>query len=164
MAGLATVLMMVAWFPYVTYAVPLTASLAIMVVLIEYGKTAAISTYLASVIPIMLFAEGEAKLIYVLFAGFYPVLKAVLEKINNRFFEFILKFLSFNFSVFLIYLLASFVFGISYDDLGELGKYGAPVFLSLVNIVFFIFDFCLSKMAILYIIRFHKAVEKILKK
>jgi hypothetical protein len=164
MAALATVIMLVAWFPYVTYAVPCTAALTIMIVVIEYGKKAAFITYLVSVIPIMLFAENEAKLIYVFFAGFYPILKALFELPRSRVLEFVLKFLSFNASVGIIYLASTFVFGVSYDDLGELGKYGAVIFLVLVNFVFVAFDFCISKMATYYILRFHENVAKILKK
>ena len=130
MAALATVIMLISWFPYVTYAVPCTACLAIMVVLIEYNKFAAFLTYLVSVIPIMLFCEGESKLLYVFFTGFYPILKAIFEGVKNRVSEYILKFVSFNISVYLIYILSSFVFGVIYDDLGELGKYGVVIFLS----------------------------------
>lgn len=164
MAALATVIMLVAWFPYVTYAVPCTAAIAIMIVVIEYGKKAAFITYFVSVVPIMLFAENEAKLIYVFFAGFYPILKALFELPRSRVLEFVLKFLSFNASVGTIYLASTFVFGVSYDDLGELGKYGAVIFLVLVNLVFIAFDFCISKMATYYILRFHENVAKILKK
>lgn len=164
MAALATVFMLAAWFPFVTYAVPCTAALTIMVVLIEYGQTAAFLTYLVSTVPIMLFAQGEAKLIYVFFAGFYPVLKAILEKLSNRVFEYALKLILFNLFVGIIYIVATFIFGISYDDLGELGRYGVGIFLVLANLVFVAFDFCISKMAEFYIIRFHKTVSKMLKK
>ncbi len=164
MAAMATVLMLAAWFPYITYAVPCTAALAIMVVLIEYGSKAALLSYLASVVPIMLFCEGEAKLLYVFFTGFYPVLKALFEKPKSRILEYILKFISFNLSVGIIYLSATLVFGVSYDDLGDLGKYGAVIFLVLCNVAFIAFDFCISKMAQYYLLRFHKTVEKILKK
>ena len=164
MAALAAVLMMAAWFPYVTYAVPCLASLAIMVVTIEYSKRSAFLTYVVSLLPIMLFAEGEAKLLYLCFTGFYPVLKALLEKIKFRPLEFVLKIVCFNIGVAAIYLLSTFVFGISYDDLGDLGRYGAVIFLALANVTFIAYDFCITKMAEFYLLRFHSTVEKMLRK
>ena len=79
MAALATVLMLVGYFPYLTYAVPCIASLAIMAVVIELNKKSAFLTYLASLLPIFLFCEMESKLLYICLVGFYPILKALFE-------------------------------------------------------------------------------------
>ena len=163
MAALATVLMLVGYFPYLTYAVPCVASLPIMVVLIELNKKSAIYTYIASILPVFLFCEPESKLLYLCFVGFYPVLKAVFEGLKSRALEFVLKFVSFNLGVVVIYLLSKFVFGISFEDLGELGRYGAVIFLVLANLVFLAYDFCLSKMAVYYMYRLHLSVQKLLK-
>lgn len=163
MAALATVLMLIGYFPYLTYTVPCVASLPIMVVLIELNKKSAFYTYIASVLPVFLFCEPESKLLYLCFVGFYPVLKAIFEGFKSRIAEFILKFVSFNIGIAIIYLLSRFVFGISFDDLGELGKYGAIVFLVLANFVFLAYDLCLSKMAVYYMYRLHSSVQKFLK-
>lgn len=163
MAALAVVLMLVGYFPYLTYAVPCIASLPIMVVVIELNKKYAFLTYIASILPVFLFCEPEAKLLYLCFIGFYPALKALLELIKSRVAEYILKFVCFNIGVGVIYLFSTFVFGISYDDLGELGKYGALVFLALSNLVFLAYDICITKMAEFYIYRLHASVQKMLK-
>lgn len=163
MAALATVLMLVGYFPYLTYAVPCIASLPIMVVVIELNKKYAFFTFIASIIPVFLFCEPECKLLYICFVGFYPALKALLEVMKNRVAEYLIKFLCFNAAVGIIYLLSSFVFGISYDDLGELGKYGAVIFLAFANIVFLAYDICVTKMAQFYIYRLHSSVQKMLK-
>lgn len=164
MAALATVIMMAAWFPYITYAVPCVASLAVMVVTIELGKKWAFTTYIVSLFPVMLFCESESKLLYLCFMGFYPVLKAVLEQINIRALEYALKLVCFNLCVLILYLISSYVFDVTYDDLGELGKYGTVIFLVLANVTFVAYDFCITKMSEFYMIRFHKNVEKILRK
>ncbi len=163
MAALATVLMLVGYFPYLTYAVPCIASLPIMAVVIERNVKSALITYIVSVLPVFLFCEPESKLLYICFVGFYPALKAVLERLNHRLPEFLLKFLCFNVGVGVIYLLSTYVFGISFDDLGTLGQYGAAIFLVLANAVFFAYDFCISKMAVFYLYRLHPTVQKMLK-
>lgn len=163
MAALATVLMLVGYFPYLTYAVPCIASLAIMAVIIELDKKSAILTYIASLLPIFLFCETESKILYIAFTGFYPVLKAVLEKIPSRVLEYILKFVCFNVSALIVYFVSTALLGISFDDLGELGKYGGAITLGLANVAFLAYDYCIATMSTFYLIRIHPSVKKILK-
>ena len=163
MAALATVLMLIGYFPYLTYAVPCIASLAIMAVVIELNKKAAFLTYLASLLPIFLFCEIESKLLYICLVGFYPILKALFEKLPSRTLEYLLKIVTLNVAVFLIYIASTFVLGISFDDMGELGKYGSVILIIAANVAFLAYDFCLTTMAQFYIIRIHKSVKKLLK-
>lgn len=156
--------MMGGWFPYFTYAIPCVASLTAMVVTIEYNNKSAFLTYLVSLLPILLFCEIESKILYLCFVGFYPPLKALLEKIPLRWLEFVVKFICFNIGVGLVYLSSTFIFGITFDDMGELGKYSAVILLGLANITFIAYDFCITKMAEFYLLRFHNKVVKILKK
>ena len=162
MAALATVVMLVAYFPYLTYAVPAVASLFIMVVFIELGLKWGIMTYFASILPILLFAELEAKILYIAFFGFYPLLKAVIERVSTRVAEWFIKFVSFNLIIVLTYLFISFVVGIKLDDMGELGKYGSLILLAMGNLVFVAYDICIERIAGLYYIRFHNTVKKII--
>lgn len=162
-AALATVIMLTGYFPYLTYAIPCIASMVIMAVVIELGKKYALTTYLASLLPIFLFCELECKLLYICLLGFYPILKAVFEKMRSRILEYILKILLLNVSVLAIYLLSTLVFGLSFEDMGELGKYGGAILIILANITFLLYDFCIGKMVFAYIIKFHPTVKKMLK-
>ncbi len=163
MAALATVLMLVGYFPYLTYATPCVASLAVMAVVIELDKKSAFLTYVASTLPIFLFCETESKLLYLCFIGFYPVLKALFERLRSRVVEFILKFVCFNVGVAAIYMLSTLIFGISFDDLGDLGVYGGTILLVLANLTFIAYDFCITTMARFYMLRIHPSVKKMLK-
>ena len=156
--------MMGGWFPYFTYTIPCVASLTTMVVTIEYDKKSAFLTYLVSLLPIMLFCEIESKILYLCFAGFYPPLKALVERMHSRLIEFVVKFVCFNICVGLVYVFSTFVFGVTFDDVGELGKYGAVILLVLANITFIAYDFCITKMAEFYILKFHSKISKIFKK
>lgn len=163
MAALATVIMLVGYFPYLTYATPCVASLAIMAVVIEIDKKSAFLTYLASTLPVFLFCEVESKILYLCFIGFYPILKALFERLKSRVLEYVFKFAAFNLGVLLVYYLSVAVFSISFDDLGELGEYGAAIFLGLANFAFIAYDFCLATMAQFYMLRIHPSVKKYLK-
>ena len=162
-AAAATVIMITAYFPYLTYAIPCIASLVIMAVVIELGKKYALATYFVSLLPVFLFCELEAKLLYIFLVGFYPVLKAVFEKPRSRVLEYLLKLVLVNTSILVIYLLSTLVFGLSFDDMGELGKYGGAILVVAANITFLLYDMCIGKMALFYIIRIHPSVKKMLK-
>ncbi len=163
MAALATVLMLVGYFPYLTYAVPCVASLPIMIVVIELDKKSAFFTYLASLLPVFLFCEPESKMVYVCLTGVYPVLKALFESGKNWLLEWMLKLAFFAAGTGLIYLLSTYLFSISFSDLGEFGRYGVFAFLFVALLVFIAYDFCIFKMAEFYLYRFHSLVKRMLK-
>lgn len=162
MAALATVVMLVAYFPYLTYAVPAMASLCIMVCLIELGTKWAFMAYLASVLPVFLITENEAKLLYIVFFGFYPVVKVIIEKIKIRALEWILKFLLFNSIIVVTYFVLSKLTGIQIEEISFVGGYTIALLLIMGNLVFFFYDICIERMATLYMVRLHNTVKKYL--
>lgn len=163
LSALATVIMFVSYFPYLTYAIPALAGLCVMVVVIETGCKWALFSYLTSSFLAFLFAETESKILYIMFFGFYPIIKCIIEKIGKRVVEWILKFSVFNVAIIASYLLFSEIFMISMEDLGPLYNYGGIILLVLGNFVFVLYDIAISRMAMLYINRLHSRVIKLLK-
>ena len=163
LAAFITVICLAAYFPYLTYALPALAGAVIIVPLFEIGKKYALFTYLASLLPIFLLAENEAKLLYICFFGFYPILKSVYESLKSRTVEYLLKFLTFNTAVIAVYLLLSKLFFIDMSDLGAFGKYTAAILLIGANIVFVLYDICLSRLATFYSIKLRRHLTKFFK-
>lgn len=161
MSALAAVIMLMAYFPYFTYAVPALAGLCVMVVLIEYGIKWSVLTYFCSAILNFLVAETESKIIYIAFFGFYPILKCIIEKLRMAVFEWILKLLTFNFCVVVLFLVFSQLGLITFEDRGIF--LFSLVLLLLGNVVFVVYDFAISRLAQFYIYKFHPKVEKFLK-
>ena len=163
LAALATVFMLLSFFPYLTYAVPAISGLFIMIAVIELNKKYSFLVYLTSGFLIFLFAEPESKLLYICFFGFYPILKAIIEILNKPLFEYILKFILFNMMMVIIYSVFAKLFNISLEDFGQFGKYSALIFLGFGNIVFFVYDFAISRFAVTYYNFIHPKVKKIFK-
>lgn len=163
MSALATVFMLLSYFPYFTYAVPAISGLVMLIVLIEIGDKWAWGTYIVTGILAFIFAEPEAKLMFVLFLGYYPILKSYIEKIKNRVVQYLLKFAVFNASVFVIYGLLANVFGIYMTDVELSGKLFLAGLLLLANITFYLYDLVLVRVANLYLYRLHRRVAKMLK-
>ena len=161
-SALSVVIMLTSYFPYLTYAIPAIAGIFIMVPLIECGVSWAIFSYIASAAIVFFVGENEAKLLYILFLGYYPILKSVIERIKKQVVEWILKLLCFDAAALLFYYVASALFSISFDDLGSLGKYGAPIFLLLCNIVFVVYDIGISRVASYYMISLHNKIKRIM--
>ena len=163
MAALASVFMLTSYFPYLTYAIPALAGLFIMVAFIETDIKWAAVTYIASSVLIFFVAEPEAKLLYIMFFGYYPIIKALFERVRNRVFEYLFKFSALNVALFLSYGVVAVIMDISLSDAGNFGKYTAAVLAISANVVFVIYDIAVSKMAQFYLVRIQPAVRKILK-
>lgn len=163
MAALACVLMLLAYFPYFTYAAPAVAVLFIMAAVIECGAKWALCSFAASAVLVFLTAEPESRLLYVFFFGYYAVLKAVVERIRKPVFEWIIKLIVFNAAVLSVYFIFAGLFGISIDDFNEFGKYGAYIFLAVGNAVFVFYDIGLSRLSMAYMAVAHPKIKRLFK-
>lgn len=156
--------MLFSYFPYLTYAVPAVSGLMMMILVIELDEKWSFCAFVASSVIVFLTAENESKLMYICFLGYYPILKAIIEKIGNQAVEWVLKILTFNAAIIIIYLIFSKLFGINTDDFKELGKYGAYIFLGIGNITFIIYDFAISRLAGFYMIKLHPKISQMINK
>ncbi len=162
-AALAASFMLLSYFPYFTYAVPAVAGLFMMVPLVEVGAVWAFASYAVSAALALIFGEMQSALLYVCLFGFYPIVKALIEKINKQAVEWALKLFIFNASAISVFLLSSKLFLISLDDFGALGKYGALIFLLILNAVFVLYDIAISRVSTLYIFKLHDKIKKFVK-
>ncbi len=163
MAALSVVVMFTSYFPYLTYAIPALAGLFMMIPLIECGASWAVGTYVASAMIVFITGEMESKILYVIFLGYYPILKSLIERIKKQVIEWILKLLCFNAAAIAFYYVSTVLFSISFDDFGEWGRYGAVLFLALCNAVFVLYDIGVSRVAAYYVFTFHDKIRKIIK-
>lgn len=162
-AAIAVVIMLTSYFPYLTYAIPAIAGLFMMVPLIECGLTWSFFSYIASAVIIFITGEMESKILYVMLLGYYPILKSIIEKINNHIVEWIVKLVYFNITAVAFYYVSTIIFSVSFDDFGDWGTYGSLVFLALCNIVFVLYDVGISRVASRYMISLHDKIRKIIK-
>ena len=102
-AAFAILIMLIAWFPSLTYAVPAIAGALLIIIVIEINAKWAFLVYLVVAFLALLICEKEASILFVGFFGYYPIIKAKLETLKNRVFEWVLKFLLFNSAVILAY-------------------------------------------------------------
>ena len=150
--------------PIGTYALPAIAGVLLIVAVIDLGAKWAWMIYAAVAVLSLLFAaDKEAALLFVLFFGYYPVLKSFLERISNKVLSWISKFAVFNVAVVACFFLAVNFLQLPEDSFTVFGIYLPWVFLILGNAVFLIYDIALSGLVATYVEKLHHRVTKTLK-
>lgn len=144
------------------YTMPLVASLVMIILLDSISQKSALLTFIStSIISFILLNDKECVLLYILFFGYYPLIKDKINDIKPKFLSYLLKFITFNAAMVLTQVLCVYVFGIPFDDM--LGKWGIVLFVLCLNLVFVVFDKLYTLLLKLYRIKLKKKVEKYIK-
>lgn len=122
------------------------------------GKTAWLIYAAVSVLSLVLLNDKECALLYVLFFGYYPMLREKLEGVRNRACRTVLKLLIFNAGVVAAELLCTYVLGVPFELF--LGKWSAPVLLLLANLIFVIYERLLTMLTVIYTKKFKARIDK----
>lgn len=164
-AALSIVTMMItAVIPTLTYTMPAIAGVLLILVVIEVDKKWATGVYVVvGVLSMFFVADKEAAVMYVMFFGYYSILKAVIEGKLNKVVSWIVKILVFNITMILAFLIVTYVFKIPFDDMNKFGKWSVWILLLMGNFVFLVYDVLLSRLITLYMLRLHKSFKKIFK-
>ncbi|MBQ2677124.1 MAG: hypothetical protein IJN31_03440 [Peptococcaceae bacterium] len=162
-AALSIVVMLMAYFPYLTYALPAIAGCLLVIIVVEMGVKSAFAVFLAVGILSFFICEKEASVLYLLFFGYYPIIKSYLERIKSRVAEWVLKFLIFNVGFSLAFVITTSVLLIDVDMMGDFGKYGFLVLLGLGNVVFGIYDVAVTRLISVYFASFRNKIKKLIK-
>jgi len=145
------------------YVMPMIVGLLMLMLKRTFGTPSAWITYTAvSLLSLILVADKECMLMYVLFFGFYPILQPDINKIKPKFPRYLIKFALFNSMIAVVQLLLVFVFGIPFLEEGE-GRIFILVFVALMNILFVIYDRLIDKLSYLYEIKLEKRIKKFFK-
>ncbi len=162
MAAMSAVLMLGSYFPYFTYAIPAAAGAAVLIVLVEAGVPSALLTYGAAAAITLMTAEPEAKILFVMFFGYYPVVKGVFDKKLPKALSWVLKTAVFNSAMLISYYLIINIFGMNVFG-GEKAKLTFELLLLAAgNVVFVIYDIALQRFASLYLMKIHPKISRYL--
>lgn len=146
--------------PVGTYAFPCVSGALLAAVVLETGYISAFSVYfVVSALSALFVADKEAVLYYIAFLGFYPVLKGVLEKIKSKVIEYILKLLIFNGCIIGAFFASISILSVPKESFNIFGVYLPWVFLALENVIFVVYDFCLTRIISEYIVKWRKKLK-----
>lgn len=158
MGALSLLCLLLTLFPYATYALPALAGVCLFPVVIECGKRYGLMVYVATaILALLITPDVEAKILYVAFFGYYPLIKSIAESRRNRFTEWLIKLAVFNAAVVAAYGLMARI-GLSLEDFAIKGV-ALPLsavligFLLAGNAVFVLYDVALTRVLPLYFSR-----------
>ena len=127
------------------------AGLTVVFAMIELGRKYAFLVYAASSLLALLLLPNKAPaVVFALFAGIYPILKAYLHRIRIKVLSFMAKILVFNLFFSGIIFLGRELLGVR-EVLGvpEAG-YMQAVFYALGNLTFVLYDIALDRLVLYY--------------
>lgn len=142
--------------PFATFAAPAIAGLLIVPVAIEFGMRTGWLLYAAvGLLSLFLVPDREMSLIFVFFFGFYPLVKAYIERLRARAVKWVLKLAVFNVCVLAMYALLLFVFPLPsvVQEFEESGPYFAALLLAAGNLTFLVYDIAVARLTGLYCAR-----------
>ena len=163
-SAIAAVILLATNIPIMLYAIPALAGIVYIVPAIEFGTKWAFLCYgITAIISLVLPCEREALIVFIGILGYYPIVKMLIERLNNRLLEYILKLLLFNVSIIASYTVVIKLMGITVLENDMFGlKITVALLLLAGNIVFLVFDFTLTRILQLYFIKLRKIVRKTL--
>ncbi len=159
------IMLLTAVIPYLEYALPAIAGALLILMVIEINKKWAVCAYAAvSILSILILANKETAMMYIAYFGCYPILKPVLEsKIKNNGVCLLVKLLVSNAAIVAAYIIIVKVFGIPIEELENGGKWILPALLAAANIMFVLYDICLTRLVTVYLLKWQKKFRNIFK-
>lgn len=152
-AALCLILMfMTGMIPFSSYLLPAAAGVVLVAVSAEMGVASALLVYVAvALLSLLIVPDQEAKLLFILFLGYYPMLKPYLERLP-KLVAILAKLALFNVIILLFYYMTLYVLGIPdiLDGWGDFGKYTGYVVAAIANFTFIMYDFLLSQVLYIY--------------
>ena len=162
--SLAAVLMLMGGIlPLATYVAPALAGILIVPVAIEFGiKTGYVLYAAIGLLSLFVVPDKEMSLIFVFFLGFYPLLKASIERMRSRAAQWAVKLAVFNACIVGMYGIILFLFpiGAVVEEFESMGIPFTGLLLLMGNVTFVIYDVAVARIIGLYCARFRATLLK----
>lgn len=149
-------------FPSATIAAPAVASVVMLFAVLELGRGWSVGVYAATaILALLVLPSKEAAVLFAVFFGYYPIIKALLEKKKlRRVAEWAIKLVMFLTIVSAAYYLMIRFMGIEFEEIGKYGRAAVPVLLLFGAVAFVAYDFCLTLFVSEYLRRWQKRFRK----
>ena len=156
-AGLCVVVMLLgSVLPFATFCAPALGGILLVPVLIECGEKAAWLTWLAvSLIGAMVVPDLELSFAFLFLLGYYPLLKARLDRLRPAALRWGVKLAVFNGAIFAMYGTLTLVFRLEYivEELRAYQPWMLAALLALGDLTLVVYDRALVTAANLYLAR-----------
>ncbi len=147
--------------PVATYAFPCFAGFLLIAVVVEFGEKWALAAYFViSVLSVFLAGDKEAVVYFIAFLGFYPIVKSFIERIRSKAVQYVIKYALFTACMIGAFTVCKFILKIPDEEFTVMGFYIPWVFLIAAEIVFFVYDKCVSILVFRYVTSLRNKIFK----
>lgn len=144
-----------------TYALPIFSGILLTVIVIEFNTKWALAVYFSvSVLSFFISGDKEAVLYFVLFFGFYPIIKSNIERAGSRLLQWIIKFALFNICIVASFYIGVYLLGVPVESFNIFGVNLPWIFLLIGNIAFPVYDKCVTVLVTKYVKDLRKKIIK----
>ncbi len=162
LCAIATVILLASLFPYATYALAALAGLVFVAATLELGVRYGVICYaVTALLSLLITPDPEAKLLFVLFFGYYPIIQLRIELWRNTALAWVVKLLVFNAAMIGGFLLLLYVVGLEKENFMIAGMYLPWALLLAGNAVFVLYDRALLQVGAFYRLRLHPYVKQL---
>ncbi len=163
-SALATVVLLMTVFPYATYALAAFAGMLMIPAALEYGIRYGVLSYGATaLLALFVTPDPEAKALFILFFGYYPLVHLRLQRMRNRCLSWGIKLGLFNVAAVLDFLLMTHVMNVPAEEFTVAGVYVPWVLLIAGNVLLIVYDIALVRVGAFYRIRIHPLLKRLWK-
>lgn len=162
-AALSLVIMMLSGVLQIgTYAFPCLAGILFTAVVVEYGCRWGFAVYaVVSLLSLVLSADKEAVVFFILIFGYYPILKNIIEsKLKNKAVQFVIKLVTFNAAAIAAFYIGAIILSVQAEEYTIMGLYLPWVFLIIGNFFFVFYDYAVTLLVETYIVKIRKKFFK----
>ncbi len=141
-------------FPLLNMVLPLFAGTLLAVVAIEISTSWGFVTFATvAVLSIFVTPDKEAAILFIMFFGYYPVLKFLIENIKSGLVKWIIKVVMFNIAVIVAYYILIYITGTFdlFEEFDFFGKYAVEILLAIGNAFFILYDYTVSAIVTCYL-------------
>lgn len=169
MSGVSTALSVLLLFfggvvPVLAYICPMLTGLLMIVLVRSFGFSTAWATYVSTaLLSFFLVPDKECMLMYVLFFGYYTIVRQWIGRLRISALVPVLECLLFNAALAAVNLLLVYVFAIPMDAISG-SKWFWVCFWLAMNVLFFLYEKLLGVAELLYAQKIEKRLRSIFKK
>ena len=153
-----TVMFLSGVLPALYIVAPMVSGMLLLILAEEVSVPWAWLTYAAvSLLSLFVLFDKDAALMFILFFGYYPILRPKLQKIVPKALRIFVKVILFNIFLVLDYLLTVYLLGLpTFEDMG---RWALVVMALVFNYVFIMYDVILSRMHWFYLRFFRSKIH-----
>lgn len=162
LCALSLVCMLLTFFPVSEIGLPALAGAVLIPIVLEIGvKWGWMAYACVGLLSLLICPNMESKLLFIAFFGYYPVLKAIVERLRKVWLEWLIKLVLFNATMVASYWLLLTFFGLPADSFEIFGVHLPLVILGLGNVTFVLYDIALTAVITTYMRSLHAKLMRL---